>query len=124
MERKHSGRRSVRRQPRCNATEELLRSGRELEDEVASPAALVDELGDLDPRELDAHLLRVGKELTGAMLALRPSTPDACPDPAHAYDRLHAAMNDLAGVYQYSQVRQMVLASGKPVEHERRRRSA
>jgi hypothetical protein len=108
---------------RCNATEDLLRSGLNYEAGTADSPTRADEISHLDPQVLDAHLLRVSTELTKAMLALRPSSSDAPPDPADAYDRMHAAMSDLAGVYQYSQLQQLQ-ANTKTVERGSRRGAA
>jgi hypothetical protein len=53
---------------------------------------------------LEARLLRVGEELSEAMLALRPCRGEEAPDPWKAYERLHRAMNDVAALYQHAQL--------------------
>jgi hypothetical protein len=60
---------------------------------------------------IEEHLLRIGHELSDAMLALRPSAEEARPDPYRAYEQLHHAMNDLAGVYHCLAERRLRVAA-------------
>jgi hypothetical protein len=60
---------------------------------------------------IEEHLLRIGEELSDAMLALRPYAEAARPDPYRAYEQLHRAMNDLAGVYHCLAERRLRVAA-------------
>jgi hypothetical protein len=60
---------------------------------------------------IEEHLLRIGDELSDAMLALRPSGGEDGPDPYRAYEQLHHAMNDLAGVYHCIAERRLRVAA-------------